>query len=167
VWWFVFAAAAWSSCSPAPASGLRLPAPGAPFEHEARIEGLIARWRLEGATWEVQLEAETTGWVVFGTNSTSDITGAELFFGHVVNGVPVAAHHEVLAPGHHAPASPSRVELIGAAQSSDRTIVRMRVPAPPLDEDGATWLVLAWSHAPELDHHSAVRRHLRVTPGAR
>lgn len=167
--WFALVSTAFASCFPAPGGAKpRLPPPAAPFDQEARIDGLVARWRAEPATsgreatWIVQLEGETTGWLVFGTNGASGITGAELFFGWVDGGESGAAHHKVLAPGRHVPATPSRVTLLGSSQIGGSTTVRLRIPAPQLDADGGTWLVLAWSRAPELDHHSARREHVYV-----
>ncbi len=163
MWWMGFLATAFGSCFPrSGASGPLLPPPTEPFSDEARIDGMVARWRVEDDQWVVQLEAETTGWVVFGTNRSDDIVGAELFFGSVVGGVGEVAHHEVLAPGVHRAVRQPRVTLLASAQREGRTAVRLRIPAPVLDEESGTWLVLAWSHEPDLDHHSAVRRHLNV-----
>lgn len=127
---------------------------------------MVARWRSEGATWVVQLEATTQGWLVFGTNPQAGIKGSELYFGWVVDGQGHAAHHVVEAPGRHVPAQPERVTLLASGQTPTGTAVRLEVPAPRPDADGGTWLVLAWSRAPELDHHSAVRRHVHVAIGA-
>jgi len=161
VWWFV--SMAWASCFPASGgSGPRLPAPEAPFVEEVRIEGMVARWRAEGDHWVVQLEGETEGWLVFGTNQTSEIEGATLFFGWVADGAGGAAEHTVLAPGRHAPVARPRVRLLASDRAAGRTAVRLRIPAPELDDDQGVWLVLAWSRSVSLDHHSAVRRHVRV-----
>ncbi|MEN0061678.1 MAG: hypothetical protein AAGA48_05975 [Myxococcota bacterium] len=165
MWWFAvltMAPPAWASCSNIPGDAPRLPAPKAPFEHEARIEGMVARWRVEETTWVVQLEAKTRGWVVLGTNQVNDIVGANLFFGWQTDGVGGAAHHIVNAPGRHGPVARSEVALLGSHQTAEGTTVRLRVPAPTLDKAHGAWLVLAWSQAPELDHHSAVRRHVHV-----
>lgn len=160
------AALACPSSAPEPAAP-RLPPPAAPFDHEVRIEGMTARWRVDDDTWVVQLDAETRGWLVLGTNPHAGLTGADLFFGWVVDGTGQAAHHVVEAPGRHVAASDPHLTLLAAAQTPRGTAVRLRVPAPSPAPDGGIWLILAWSHAPELDHHSAVRQHVRVPIPAR
>ncbi|MEM6927372.1 MAG: hypothetical protein AAF602_10605 [Myxococcota bacterium] len=161
--WLTLASTALASCSPALAGPTpALPPPDAPFTEEARIDGLVARWRVDGDDWVVQLEAATTGWLVLGTNPVPGLTGASLYFGRVVDGIGDAAHHTVLAPGRHEAANPERVTLLAAAQQDGATAVRLRFPAPVVDADGGTWLILAWSRSPDLDHHSAVRQHVYV-----
>lgn len=161
--WLALASTALASCSPAFAgSPPALPPPEAPFTQEARIDDMVARWRVDGGEWVVQLEAATTGWLVLGTNPVQGLTGASLYFGRVRDGVGDAAHHTVIAPGRHEAVETERIELLAAAQQDGATAIRLRVPAPVLDADGGTWLILAWSRSPDLDHHSAVRQHVYV-----
>lgn len=141
---------------------------------EVTIEGMRARWQVEGPNLVVQLEAETTGWLLIGFNDRDDIVGADLKFVRVVDGRAELHDHHVVAAGDHRDdrAHGGAVEgrILGYEQRDGHTRVRLQLPLSPTDPhdhvlhvDRPVWMILAWSVSSDLDHHSRVRRHRQIT----
>lgn len=135
------------------------------------IDGMQARWRVHGEELVIELAADTTGWMVVGFNDRDHIVGADLVLVRVVGGKAELHDHHVVAAGDHRPdPTPSAGRrILDHAQSSGQTRARLALPLASSDPHdhrltgpGERWMILAWSVSPDLDHHSRVRRHIRL-----
>jgi hypothetical protein len=136
-------------------------------------DGVRFAWSHRGGRLHAILEAPTRGWIAAGFNAAATLEGTRFVIAAVALARIVAEEHIALVPDH------KRVELLGGAPALRDVegafatgVSRLRfslpeaVPGPhPLDlgPGRRTHLMLAWSMAPEFDHHSAWRRHYDVT----
>lgn len=133
--------------------------------------GIRAQWRHREDTVEFTVTAPTTGWVAIGFNEVDSIVGAELVMMRAEAGGVYASHRNVLGAGDPRPVEQlgraSAVLAAGGAIASGRATFRLRLHhdlgAPPSLAPGSELvLILAYSVSPDFDHHSRVRRHIRV-----
>ena len=135
------------------------------------VGGIRVQWRHSEDTVEFTVTAPTSGWVAVGFNEVDNIVGAELVMMRAEAGGVHASHRSVLGAGDDRP-----VELLGrgsaivaadGAVASGRATFRLRLrhdlgAAPSLAPGSELILILAYSVSPDFDHHSRVRRHIRV-----
>lgn len=140
--------------------------------NNVEADGMCVRWRYVQTLLQIELAAPTEGWVAVGFHDRNVIVGAELFMAAVQNGSGVAEHHHVLAAGAHprVESAGRRSALVEYQVRQDRRghiiagfmIDHTTIPRLNLSQNSEVWLILAYSVAPEFDHHSRVRRHVRV-----
>jgi hypothetical protein len=137
----------------------------------ASAAGVEFRWALEdGRLLHGCMRARTRGWVTVGFNTQPTLDGARLMMGRVVAGEPRIEVHRAQPPRHLRIAGADRaVKPVDAAQETDMLRVCFVMPLGPLDSGDVTLvagsmthLVLAWSHEPDFDHHSADRASVDV-----
>ncbi len=143
-----------------------------PIRDVIEIEGMRVTSSRSASGVEFELVAETSGWVAIGVNERDAIVGSDLFMAAVQNGRGVAEHHIVTGPGVHPRAEElDRRSAIVASNvrfdESGRTTAHLvldpdLVSGERLEAGVDVFLIAAWSIAPEFDHHSRVRRHVRV-----
>ena len=129
---------------------------------------------VEGQWLSVDMEAPAPGWLAVGFSPRPGMNGVQFYLGRVVNGsVEVQAHVAVAPPVHQRVADmgeDERVEIVGGGQRGGRTRIRFRVHlggpgahALHLRQGQKVYVMLAYSHSPDFDHHSAMRNHVVVT----
>jgi hypothetical protein len=146
------------------------------MESDSRVinsNGMSVRWRHIPEGVEFVVTGPTAGWVAIGFNDHDSIVGAELFMAAVQDGVGVAEHHRVVAVGLHpnvesmgVPSALSHAEV--ALDERGSTVAHFvvqaeYVPNVRLTRGEMLWLIIAYSVAPEFDHHSRIRSHVRIT----
>ncbi|MEL6678417.1 MAG: hypothetical protein AAFQ51_06895 [Pseudomonadota bacterium] len=151
-----------------------LPALG--WAGHARADGRIAvddvsfDWHHTGDALTSTLTAPTRGWVAVGFNGARRLEGTRFVIAERADGVPRFAERIAVVPTHEP------VEAFGLTRALHGAELRhipggsrltfsypTDLPGLALAPGSATHLMLAWSHAPEFDHHSAWRRHLDIT----
>ena len=135
--------------------------------------GMRVSWSHQNDEIVFALSAPTEGWVAIGFNTVNDIVGAELVMVRVTDAVAYAEHRYVVAPGDHRPVSSfgrsSAVRAVGGAVSGRRVDVDLRLATDLTPDSGVSlvpgqrlYLIMAYSVSPDFDHHSRMRRHVRV-----
>lgn len=142
-------------------------------EHKksASAAGVEFRWALEGRWLHGCMQAHTRGWVTVGFNTRPMLDGARLIMGRVVDGQAQVEVHRALPPRHaRIPGSDRSLRIVGGPQEAGLTRLCFVMSLDPMDPSdillvagGQTHLVLAWSHEPDFDHHSAERGAVNVT----
>jgi hypothetical protein len=157
------------------AAGLWL-ASGAPVAAEldlgrfASAAGVEFRWAIDGRGLQGCMGARTRGWVAVGFNTQPRLDGARLVMGRVIDGKPQVEAHRAEPPRHGPIAgSGQAVRSVGGGQEAGITRVCFVMPFGPLHASDValvagslTHLVLAWSHEPDFNHHSAERGAVNV-----
>jgi hypothetical protein len=150
-------------------TGLTQASPSVPlFSNEVADAGVRFRWALQGNDRLYGcMEAKTLGWVTVGFNPRGELDGARLVMGRVVNGKAHAEVHIAKPPQHvHRPAKNGgeRVADVSGSQVDGVTRVCFSMPLAAADAEDVSLvagksvhLVLAWSHEPDFQHHSAQR----------
>ena len=122
---------------------------------------MTVAWTVEADRVVFELAAPTAGWLAVGLNDRDDLAGSRLVMAAVSRDVARAEEHVPRPPKH-----PKVVDLtVLASEQVDGwtrisvalPLVSERADAPALAKGARVWLTVAWSHAPEFDHHSAER----------
>lgn len=149
-----------------------------------RVEdaGTLFEWSHADGHLKCQLCAPTNGWIAVGFNNAATLRNTRFVIAVTSSTNLRAEEHIALVPDHKnvtelglAPAlrdvsgyskdgrshlSFSLPHLItGNGKIQDKT----HHPASSLSPGSPVHLMLAWSHAPEFDHHSAWRKHFDIT----
>jgi hypothetical protein len=151
------------------AAGVHAQAPRA-LTRTASAAGVEFRWALEGRFLHGCMRARTRGWVTVGFNTRPTLDGARLVMGRVVDGQPQLEVHQAQPPRHaRIVGAENVVRVSGGAQEAGLSRVCFVMPLDPVDPldvtlvaGSPTHLVLAWSHEPDFDHHSADRGAVNV-----
>jgi DOMON domain len=141
--------------------------------------GVNLRWQvLTGRAGEADglyacVEAATTGWVAVGFSPRAELAGTRLVMVRVVGGRAHAEMHIADPPLHHHRRQADGTEWVREVTGQQVNGVTRVCFAMPLRTDAvgdtpvkpgqATHLVLAWSHEPDFNHHSAKRESLEIT----
>jgi DOMON domain len=136
----------------------------------ASAAGVEFRWALDGRLLHGCMRARTRGWITVGFNTQPTLDGARLVMGRVLDGKAQIEVHRARPPHHvRIAGSDEVVRVAGGAQEADVTRVCFVMPLDPIDPSDVTLvpgspthLVLAWSHEPDFNHHSADRGALNV-----
>lgn len=134
--------------------------------------GVNLAWSHRNGRFHATLQAPTRGWIAVGFNGARTLEGTRFVIAAVAATPIVVEEHVALVPGHR------RVDLVGGMPAladvaggfangvsrCDFSLPHAIPGAYPLDlaPGRATYLMLAWSMAPEFDHHSAWRKHYDV-----
>lgn len=129
-------------------------------------------WHNANGRLHVRLSARTRGWIAVGFNSKRDLKGTRFVIASVAGPLraeehiaQVPAHKEVTALGL-APALQDVQGQYKAPLSHLSFSLPETFPDQPnlaLAPGAEVYLMLAWSHEPDFDHHSAWRQHFDVT----
>ena len=130
-------------------------------------------WRHDADRLHGDLSAPGTGWLAVGFNDARRLDGTRFVIAAVADAPPRAEVHIALPPDHKTVesltgASSGLGDLAGRFEAG-RSILSFSLPhrtadrySRDLSPGHSTHLMLAWSHAPDFDHHSAWRRHIDV-----
>jgi DOMON domain len=142
------------------------------FDRSAANAGVELRWRVGDGSFHGCMRAATTGWITVGFNTHDGLSGARLVMGRVVNGRVQVQVHKADPPRHqhrlNADGS-ERVTQVSSSYSNGQTQVCFTMPLKAQDAQDiglvagqVVYLILAWSHEADFDHHSAQRGSVRV-----
>ncbi len=130
-------------------------------------------WFFEEDHLIVEAIAPDDGWVAVGFNPKDDIVHTNLVMGGVAKGKPYLEDHYVKGFGNHQPVaalgvSPSAT-LISATNNDGKTTIRFSIPIKTTDSyhydlspGTEIYLICAFSMEDDLEHHSRMRKHVRV-----
>ncbi|MEM8487890.1 MAG: DOMON domain-containing protein [Bacteroidota bacterium] len=140
---------------------------------DVEVEGIKFSWRFASGRLFCQLEAPTTGWVAMGFNTRPGLAGTHLVMAAVVDGNVFVDDLYIVGPG-----DPRRIEALGGAldlqevdgnETHQSTRISFSIPVAPTDNwrkkltAGVTYdLLLAYSTHDAFEHHSRIRRHIKV-----
>ena len=146
----------------------------AAYGNSIEVGGMSISWHHESQSVHFTVEAPTTGWVAIGFNDTDDIVGADLIMMRVVNGIVETRNWSVVAAGDPRPVEErgGASIVIGADGRIEGESIHFEVSLRsdgetplhfPLEPGSELFLIAAYSVSTDFDHHSRMRRHLRVT----
>ncbi len=131
--------------------------------------GMTFTWVHAGGRLHGTLTAPTRGWLAVGFNDARALEGTRFFIAVVAGAAPVAEVHVALVPEHppiEALGGRSGLADVAGAFAGGVSRATFSLPevggapyAADLRAGARTHLMLAWSHGPEFDHHSAWRGH--------
>jgi len=119
------------------------------------------------------LSAPTHGWLAVGFNDEPTLRGTRFLIG-VVQEASVRAELHIADPPSHRSietlGGESDIRDLDGQRKGGQSILSFSLPhrssdrfAVDLTSGSSIHLMLAWSHEPEFNHHSAWRRHANVT----
>ncbi len=119
------------------------------------------------------LTAPMPGWLAVGFNADQQLAGTRFVIAALIESRLRAEEHVALVPDHPEIGTlggTSGLADLSARQQDGRTRLAFSLPhvgtglhAMDLSPGTRSHLMLAWSHDPDFDHHSAWRRHYDVT----
>lgn len=146
---------------------------GAKELRSIRADGVVFDWRHKRNRLFARMEAPTTGWVAVGFNTETTLAGTRFVIA-TGSGPDMHAEEHVAEPPNH-----RRVEELGLTPAVADLALEIEdgksrlsfslphrfadTPTPVLSPGQKSFLMLAWSLAPDFDHHSAWRRHFETT----
>jgi hypothetical protein len=114
----------------------------------------------------------STGWVAVGFNNEERLEGTRFVIGAMVGGSFHSEEHIAVVPNHPRVQDlglATAVEDVGGQASNGMTTMRFSLPSLLVDSDNPmllpgtrSYVMLAWSHHADFEHHSAWRRHFLV-----
>lgn len=136
------------------------------------IDGTTFRsWHANGRLIST-FTAPTLGWVAVGFNNQQRLKGTRFVVGAMISNSFYTEEHIAVVPGHPKVQElglEAAVEDVMGSVSNHETTMQFSLPHLSVDSDNPTllpgtssYLMLAWSHQTDFDHHSAWRRHLSV-----
>lgn len=151
-----------------------VPAADRDSERRVALGDMVFAWRHQSGRLHGHLSAPGSGWLAVGFNEARELRGTRFVIAAVAVGPPRAEVHIALPPDHRPIESlvgqPSGLRDLSGSYENGRSQLWFSLPhhsadrfAQDLSPGRATYLMLAWSHAPEFDHHSAWRGHANVT----
>jgi hypothetical protein len=152
------------------------PALASDAPREVSAAGVRLRWQvLTDRTGEANdlhacVEAATTGWIAVGFSPRAELAGTRLVMVRVVGGHAHAEMHIAEPPQHHHRRRADGTEWVREVTGQQANGVTQVCFTIPLRTDAvgdtalhpgqAVHMVLAWSHEPDFNHHSAQRESL-------
>ena len=148
-------------------------AAGADGERTIALGDMEFSWHHRATRLFGRLSAPGTGWLAVGFNEDRTLRGTRFVIAAVAGGPPRAEVHIALPPDHRPVADvtghPADLRDLDGGFDHGRSKLSFSLPhrsadgaAPDLSPGQWVHLMLAWSHAPEFDHHSAWRGHTDV-----
>ena len=143
-------------------------------QQKLAVGGMEVDWEFDQDTIVFTATAPDDGWIGLGFNSHDAIKGANLFlFNHTKKG-SAAMEYFVLNPGNPKPVKSlgSQEQLIAYStkEMDGKTQVRFSLPTTAVDDyhfdlgpNTTLWLICAYSMEDEFEHHSRMRKHVKVT----
>ncbi len=133
---------------------------------------MVFRWRHEDGVLRGSLSAPTPGWLAVGFNDAQRLRGTCFVMAQVSETPPRLELHRAAVPDH-GPVADRQVQrdlaMVAGSFGDGGSRLRFDLPHHSGDALGvnlrpgaATYLMLAWSHSTDFDHHSAFREHQRV-----
>jgi hypothetical protein len=118
--------------------------------------------------------APDDGWVALGFNDNNDIVGSNLIMISVQESSVKSEEFYVVAMGNPQPVSKlgssNQHVNVSGEEDNEKTTVSFSMPTTKIDDkhynlkSGDTiWLICAFSMEDEFDHHSRMRKHVRIT----
>lgn len=145
-----------------------------------RVEdaGTLFRWSHKDGHLIGQLSAPTDGWIAVGFNNAPTLSNTRFVIAVTSGNSVRAEEHIALVPDHRKvmelDLTPALSNVIGRYEQNRshlnfslphqlRNRTESHQPAVSLSPGSMVHLMLAWSRAPEFDHHSAWRKHFKIT----
>jgi len=135
-------------------------------------DGVRFSWHHQGGRLRGTLSAPTTGWIAVGFNEVRSLRNTWFVIASVASRPLRVEEHIALVPDHR------NISDLGITPSIDHVSGIYREgwsqlefslphtlpkrPALRLAPGTKSYMMLAWSRAPEFDHHSAWRRHYDI-----
>ncbi len=136
-------------------------------------EGVAFKWHHQDDKLFGELSAPTAGWFAVGFNSEQSLRGTYFIIAAVSSAPIHAEEHLAIVPQHKHFAELGWNETLtrlGSSYTKGRSQISFSIAARPVLQHGValwpgarTYMMLAWSHERDFDHHSAWREHLDVT----
>ncbi|GMN10561.1 hypothetical protein MTsPCn9_24640 [Croceitalea sp. MTPC9] len=138
-----------------------------------KVEQMDISWEINKDIIEFTATAPDDGWIAIGINSEDNIIGANLYMINVTKNGVLAEDFYVVSAGNPKPVeelgSKSRIINFSGEEINGKTKVKFSIPTNNADdyhfnlkEGEKTWLVCAYSMEDEFDHHSRMRKHVKV-----
>lgn len=138
------------------------------------LGGMDFLWSHADGRLHGRLNAPGTGWLAVGFNAERTLRGTRFVIAAVATPPPRAEVHIAQPPEHRSvedlTGQPSGLGDVAGGYADGRSTLSFSLPHQSGDRFGhdlspgrTIHLMLAWSHEPDFDHHSAWRGHTDVT----
>jgi len=135
--------------------------------------GFQATWYFQDDQLVVEMVAPTEGWVALGFNERDDIVGTNLIMGAVVDDQIIIEDQYVVKPGEHPPAEQiggqSAIMTASGSEQNGQTTISFSLPQKAVDQyhydlspQREIFLILAYSREDDFEHHSLMRKHVKI-----
>lgn len=135
--------------------------------------GMRIDWNHKNQTLEVEVFAPTHGWVALGFNNQTGLTGTNLIMANIIDGKITLSDRYTSRPGQHDAVDKiggmNHLTLISGKETEQGTTVKFSLPKIPNDKyhkrlelAKPIYLLMAYSHFDDFDHHSIMRTELEV-----
>lgn len=141
---------------------------GSPLDHHVKAAGVTFSWRIEDDALVGRLRADADGWVLVGFNTRPTLDGSRLLFTMVDAAGRVSGEEHIARPPNHHHVYTLKPEQLGGGREGRRVWSTFVLPLRhdelvSLEAGQTVWLTLAWSHALDVNHHSAQREMIAIT----
>lgn len=136
------------------------------------LDGTNLDWSHSDGQLHVRFDAPTKGWIAVGFNENRRLKGTHFVIAAADGRIVRIEEHVALVPDHKAVRDLGIPPALGNASVSlkeNRSYLAFSLPHAlphrpelPLTPGSRVHMMLAWSHSPDFDHHSAWRRHVDI-----
>lgn len=144
-----------------------------PNEKEIRQGPMTCTYNLQGDSIEIELKAPTLGWLAIGFNSENSIVGSDLKQLTIRKEQVYYEDQFVQAfqtnPPDVSHGGESNVTIINGVEKAGSTTIKFRIPMQSTDKydfkhctEKDFWLILAYSQSDDFEHHSTMRKHVKM-----
>ncbi|MEO0573429.1 MAG: DOMON domain-containing protein [Bacteroidota bacterium] len=145
------------------------------FGQDISVGGMDITWEFMG-TDEIRFTATAPddGWVALGFNDKDDIVGCNLIMVSVHDEAIISEEFFVKGVGDPKPVytvgSSSQHQVTAGSEKGEKTTISFSMPTVKIDDKhynlrkgDVIWLICAYSMEDEFDHHSRMRKHIKIT----
>lgn len=136
------------------------------------LDGTNLNWSHAARQLHVRFDAPTKGWIAVGFNENRRLRGTHFVIAAVDGGAVRIEEHLALVPDHKTVRElgiPPALANASMSLKDSRSHLAFSLPHVlphrpelPLAPGSRVHVMLAWSHSPDFDHHSAWRRHVDI-----
>lgn len=143
------------------------------YSQKISVNQMNVSWEFQQDSIVFEADAPDDGWIALGFNSKNDIVGSNLIMVNVINGKASAEDFFVVSAGNPRPVEEfdvkPQVSKVSGTESNGQTKVRFSLPVKASDtyhfnlqKGHEIWLICAYSMEDEFDHHSRMRKHVKI-----
>ena len=145
------------------------------FGQDISVGGMDITWKhSSNNTITFTATAPDDGWVALGFNDKDDIVNSNLIMVSVQDELTISEEFYVMGAGDPRPVysvgSSVQHKVMPGSENGEKTTISFSMPTTKIDDKhyslqkGDTiWLICAYSMEDEFNHHSRMRKHVKIT----
>ncbi len=138
------------------------------------VAGMHIEWKHEKDNVLFTASAPEDGWVAIGFNTQNNIVGSNLIMIGVKDQKAISEEFYVVGIGNPQPVneleSTQQHSNVKGTEKNGKTTVSFSIPTNSIDDKhynlkkgDEIWLICAFSMEDDFDHHSRMRKHVKIT----